>query len=171
MIPPPRGGREGAKMARFRIEHRLGVAAPAAVVWRVVSNLEGWADWNPLYVKAEGFLRIGGQLVLTQALEGQPVAVIQPTIIDWVPDSQILWGLRQSGGLIQRMRYIEIEKLTDEACIFSNGEDWSGALAGFVPGELRKALRKGYGALGEAVRDRSLKLWRAEGGTPTSASA
>jgi hypothetical protein len=158
-------------MARFRIEHRLGIPAPAPVAWRVLSDLEHWAGWNPLYVKAEGVLRIGTQLTLTQALEGRATVLIQPTIVDWVPDAQILWRLTQNSGLVQRMRYLEIDKLSDEACIFSNGEDWSGLLAGFVPVELRKALRKGYEAMGEALRDQALQLWRAEGGKPTSASA
>ena len=153
-------------MARFRIEHRLGVAAPPQVVWQVVSNLEGWPGWNPLYVKADGVLRIGTQLTITQTLKGLPDTVIQPTIVDWVPDNQILWRL--SGGLLQRLRYIEIDKLSDEGCIFSNGEDWSGLLAGLIPVELRKALRRGYEALGEAVRDQSLKLWKEQGGSPTS---
>ena len=155
-------------MPRFRIEHRLGIPVPAPVVWQVVSELEGWADWNPLYVKAEGTLRIGTQLTLTQALEGRPTALLQPTIVDWVPDNQILWRLTQNGGLIQRLRYIEIDKLTEEACIFSNGEDWSGLLAGLVPADVRKALRRGYEAMGEAVRDQSLELWQAQGGAPTS---
>ena len=158
-------------MPRFRIEHRLGIAAPAPVVWQVVSDLERWAEWNPLYVKAEGALKIGAQLTLTQALDGRPTVLIQPTIVDWVPDSQILWRLTQNGGFIQRMRYLEIEKLADEACIFSNGEDWSGLLAGLIPVELRKALRRGYEALGEAVRDQSLKLWQSQGGKPTSEPA
>ena len=155
-------------MPRFRIEHRLGIPVPAAVVWRVVADLERWAEWNPLYVKAEGALRIGAQLTLTQALEGRETVLIQPTIVDWVPETQILWRLTQNRGFIQRLRYIEIDKLDEAACIFSNGEDWSGLLAGLVPVELRRALRKGYEAFGEAVRDQSLKLWNAEGGEPTS---
>ena len=56
-------------MPSFRIEHRLGIAVPAPVVWQVVSDLERWAEWNPLYIKAEGVLRIGTQLTLTQALD------------------------------------------------------------------------------------------------------
>ena len=155
-------------MARFRIEHRLGVAAPASVVWQVVSALEQWTEWNPLYVKAEGALRIGTQLSLTQQLRDRTPSIIQPTIVDWVPDAQILWRLSQNGGLIQRLRYFEIDKLSDEGCIFSNGEDWSGLLAGYVPVELRKALRAGYDAMGEAVRDRAMALWNQQGGAPTS---
>ena len=158
-------------MARFRIEHRLGVPTPAPVVWQVLAELERWAAWNPLYVRAEGMLRIGTQLTLTQALDGRPTVLIQPTIVDWVPDAQILWRLSQNGGFIRRMRYLEIDKLTDEACIFSNGEDWSGLLAGFLPDDLRRAMRAGFAAMGEAVCKEAVRLWNQQGGAPTSASA
>ena len=33
----------------FRLENRIGVAAPASVIWDLVSDLEGWDRWNPLY--------------------------------------------------------------------------------------------------------------------------
>jgi hypothetical protein len=155
--------------AGFRIEHRLGVPAPVHVVWQVLSDLESWADWNPFYVKAEGALRIGGQLRLTQAPPGQPQEVITPTILDWVPDAQILWRLSQSSGFVQRTRYLEIDKLSEEACIFSNGEDWAGFATRFVGKDLRRATRAGFEAMGEALRDRAVALWRSQGGAPTSA--
>ena len=158
-------------MARFRIEHRLGVAAPASVVWQVLAELERWAEWNPLYVRAEGALRIGTQLTLTQALDGRPTVLIQPTLVDWVPDAQIVWRLSQNGGMIQRLRYLEIDKLGDEACIFSNGEDWTGLLARFIPVEHRRAMRAGFAAMGEAVCEQAIKLWNQQGGGPTSRSA
>lgn len=152
-------------MPRFRIEHRLGVPAPAHIVWELVGNLAGWSSWNPLYTRAEGQLGFGAPLKLTQHLEGLPDEVIEPTVIEWTPEAQILWRL--DGGGIHRLRYIEIEKLTDEACIFSNGEDWSGFMLHFarVP---RREIRAGFAAMGEAVKARALDLWRDRGGTPTS---
>ncbi len=151
----------------IRIEHRLGVPAPPEVIWRVISDLEGWSGWNPLYVKAEGALRIGSQLSLTERIEGEH-RVIAPTVVDWVPDTQILWKLSEMGGLVRRLRYLEIEKLTDEGSIFSNGEDWSGRFARFAGRGRIRLLRRAYEAMGHAVRERAIALWREEGGGPTS---
>ncbi len=153
-------------MPRFRIEHRLGVPAPASVVWEVLADLEGWAGWNPLYVRAEGTLGFGAPLRLTEHLEGRADQVIEPTVLEWTPESQILWRL--SGRMIDRLRYIEIEKLTDEACVFSNGEDWSGFGLNFV-NVPRRAIRAGFEAMGEAIKARALALWNERGGKPTSA--
>ncbi len=145
----------------------MGVPTPASVVWRVISNLSGWSDWNPLYTRAQGQLRIGERLTLTEQVPGQGKRVIVPTVVDWVPDIQILWRMSQ-GGMLRRFRYLEIDKLSDEACIFSNGEDWWGLSARFIGKSRRRAMRQAFEAMGEAVRDRAVALWRAEGGAPTS---
>jgi hypothetical protein len=154
--------------AAFRIEHRLGVAAPPEVVWEALADIEGWPKWNPLYPQAQGQLRIGGLLELTEAAPGVPAAAIAPQIVDWTPEAQILWRVSERGGLIQRLRYIEIDKLTDEACILSSGEDWSGRLAPFVGRTRRRAIRAGLEAMNEALRDISVELWRDRQGSPTS---
>ncbi len=154
--------------AVFRIENRLGIQAPASAIWRVISDLPGWAAWNPLYTRASGQLRIGTELTLTEQVAGQDPQVITPTVVDWVPDAQILW--KMSGGFIRRFRYLEIDKLTDDGCVFTNGEDWWGLGARFVTADRRRAMRRAFEAMGVAVRDRAVALWRAEGGTPTSGS-
>ena len=46
------------------VEHRIGVQAPAEIVWEVVSEFETWTHWNPLYRRAEGQMKIGSALVL-----------------------------------------------------------------------------------------------------------
>ncbi len=154
--------------AVFRIEHRLGIAAPAQAVWRVLSDLEGWGAWNPLYPKVEGKLKIGEQLSVTEQLGGFEPEVIAPIVVDWVPDAQIIWRLSQSFGLLKRLRYFEIETLSDEGCIFANGEDWYGRPARYLAPAKRRATREAFGAMGEALRVRALAIWRDERRAPTS---
>src|SRR5262245_6601842 len=42
-----------------RVEHRIGIQAPAEVIWELISDVGGWSSWNPLYAKASGSLHIG----------------------------------------------------------------------------------------------------------------
>jgi hypothetical protein len=137
---------------RLRLEHRIGVRASAAEIWRVLAHLEGWSAWNPMYPKARGTLRIGAKLNLTEAVPGQPPDEITPEVVDWVPDTQILWRDKTLGGLVRRLRYLEIEKLTDEGCIFANGEVYEGLGVRFMSKGLKGALRRGFAGLGEALK-------------------
>ena len=154
--------------AAFRIEHRLGIPAPADVIWEVLADIERWPEWNPLYTRAEGVLRIGEPLSLTEAAPGGQPADLRPRIIDWVPDAQILWRHSERWGLVSRLRYLEIEKLSDEGCIFSNGEDWYGRFARYVAPRRRRALYEGMEAMSHALRDRTVELWRSRKNAPTS---
>jgi hypothetical protein len=158
-------------VAAFRIEHRIGVPTPPRAIWDVLADLERWSEWNPYFTRAEGQLKIGEALSVTEALPGNEPAIIAPVIIDWVPDSQILWRVPERWGLVQRVHYMEIEALGDEASILSGGEDWYGRLARYAPKSRRHAIRAGITAMNEALRDQAVKLWQASGGAPTSASS
>lgn len=141
------------------VEHRIGVQAPAEVVWEVVSDFEGWAQWNPLYRKAEGVMKVGSTLVLEQHLPGQPPTVIQPIVQDWVPYEQLHWRSSRLGGFVTAIRYLEIENMGPANATFSNGELFMGLLLRFVSRDERRRLKAAFTQMGEAVRDRAEAIW------------
>jgi hypothetical protein len=142
-----------------KLEHRIGVRAPAEVIWDAIRDIEGWRDWNPLYPRVEGQLRIGAQLEVEVALPRQKPRTIRPVIIDWVPNDQIHWRVSMLGGLVRTTRYIEIEALTETGCIFSNGELFSGTLGPTVARRMARDIRAGFAAMGEAVKARAEAAW------------
>jgi hypothetical protein len=152
---------------KVKIEHRIGVQAPAEAIWAVISDIERWPDWNPLYPKAEGKLRIGAPLTLEAALPDRKPQTIRPVVVDWIPNEQIHWRLSALAGLVRSTRFLEIEKLTETGCIFANGELFDGPLADLVVRSLGRAARKGFAAMGEALKARAEATWRPGGGGPT----
>lgn len=158
-------------MAREKIEHRIGVQAPAAVIWGIVSDIEGWRDWNPLYTDAKGQLRFEETLTLTLALPGREPQVIRPTIAEWTPNELIHWRLKMLGGLVRTIRYIEIDTLSETGCIFSNGELFDGMLGPTIARRMERPIRAGFAAMGEAVKARAEAAWRAQADAPTSSGS
>lgn len=151
-----------------RIEHRIGVNAPAEAIWAQLADIPGWSSWNPLYPQAAGELRIGSRLDLTVAIPGQAHRKIRPVILDWVPNDQIHWRLSALGGLVQSTRYLEIEILGPTNCIFSNGEIFGGLLGPTVARQLGRSVRRGFAAMGEAVKARAEAASQSAGTAPTS---
>jgi len=160
------GGAAGAGPPK--IEHRIGIQAPADVIWEILADIRGWPAWNPLYVQAEGDLRIGETLALTVAIPGEAHRAIRPVIVDWVPRDQIHWQLSMMGGLMRSVRYLELEILGETSVIFSNGEIFAGLLGPTVANAKRRAIRKGFTALGEALAARAEAAWRERSASPTS---
>ncbi|MDZ4374084.1 MAG: SRPBCC domain-containing protein [Phenylobacterium sp.] len=151
--PPPK------PMAGLRVEHRIGIQAPAEVVWDIVYDLERWADWNPTYPKASGDVRIGETLDITLALPDQPPQPLKPRVLEWVPNEQLHWRLTMMGGLIRTTRYIEIQTLHQSGCIVDNGEIFSGLMGPSLGRRVRGLVRRGFAAMNEALKDRAEAIW------------
>ena len=145
---------------QFKIEHRVGVPASAKAIWDVLSDLGRWAEWNSLYPEIHGLLRIQQKLTITEAFAGQPRRVVRPMVFDWVPNTQIIWIHTELGGLVKRIRYIEIEALNEEGtnCILSNGEIYDGLLGSTMGQGRRKWLRRGFEQLNTDIVERLKKV-------------
>lgn len=146
----------------YRIEHRIGIAAPAETIWEIVADVPGWADWNPLYPAASGVIRIGETLRLTLALPGQKPEAIAPRVLDWVPYEQLHWFSSAGSGLVKAVRYIEIEKLDEDSCIFSHGELYSGLLGAFVAKRMKGPIRAGFVAMSETLKAKAEAAYAAQ---------
>ena len=42
------GGGGTAGSGPPKIEHRIGIQAPADVIWEILADIPGWEAWNPL---------------------------------------------------------------------------------------------------------------------------
>jgi hypothetical protein len=146
----------------FYIEHRVGVAAPAPVIWAILSDIEGWPAWVDAYRKASGVLRIGETVAIDQMLPGEEAETVRYTVLDWAPDMQIHLRMRLFAGLLVATRYMEIETLSEEGCIFSSGEMFRGPAARFMPRRLRGALRQTLLQMSDALKQRAEAAWAAQ---------
>ena len=141
--PKPPGG--------LRLEHRIGIQAPAEAIWTVLHDLASWEVWNPLYTKASGDIRIGGTLELTLALPGHPPQQVRPVVLDWVPNEQLHWRLSMLGGLVKTIGFIEIEALAEASCIVSNGEIVGGLMGPSVGRRMGRAVHRGLTEMNAAL--------------------
>lgn len=152
--PPPKAPRG------YRIEDRIGIQAPAEVIWEVVYDLDRWSEWNPTYPKAAGVIRIGEPLTLTLALPGQAQQEIRPRVLEWVPNEQLHWQLSMLGGMIKTLRYIEIQQLAEAGCIVDNGEIFGGLMGPSLGRRMSGPVRRGFRAMNEALKARAESLWQ-----------
>jgi hypothetical protein len=145
----------------MRIEHRVGVQAPAEVIWEVISDLKSWEQWCALYPKASGDIRIGAVLDITLALPGEAPREIKPTVLEWVPNEQLHWKLTMLGGLVRTIRYFEIESLAEASCIVSNGEYIGGLMGPRLGKRTARNIYRAFVDMNDALKARAEALWQA----------
>ena len=160
--PKPKGGAPAPKApSGVRIEHRIGVQAPADAIWELIHDLDGWSRWNPLYPKASGAVRIGQTLTITVALPGDEPREIRPVVLEWVPNEQLHWKLSMLGGFIKTVRYIEIESLAEQSCIVSNGEIFGGWMGPGFAKRMGGRIHRGFRQMNEALKAEAEARWQA----------
>jgi len=138
-------------MDTARIERRIGVRATTDRVWELIADLPGWDRWNPVETGLEGTIAFGGQISLTEQLEGLPGRRAVVRVGDWQPYAQLVWAEKR-GLWFQSLRYFEIEELEPGSCIVANGFIFSGLRGEMYFDKHRKALRHGVDAVAEAWR-------------------
>ncbi len=144
-----------------KLERRIGIQAPDEIVWEILSDIPGWADWNPIYPQAQGEIRIGNRWTVELALPGEKPRTINPVILDWAPYDHIHLRLDALRGWVRTVRFLEIEKMGDENVIFNNGEIFDGLLGASVAKRLRRPIIDGFEAMNTVLKQRSEALWAA----------
>jgi hypothetical protein len=148
-----------------KVEHRIGVQAPAEVIWDLLYDLAGWSRWNPLHKGADGEIRIGARLLTTEALPGLAERPAAFQVMEWVPHEQLHLRNAALGGWVKSIRYVEIEQLSETACILSTGEIFAqGMLTSLHLRRNRRPLRLGFTAHGEALKAEAEARWRERSG-------
>jgi hypothetical protein len=132
-----------------RIEKRIGIRATTDSIWEVIADLPYWDRWNPIEKSVEGTIAFGGQIALTEAIEGLPERRVLAKVGEWQPYAQLVW-MENRGLWFRAMRYFEIEELEPGSCIAANGIIFSGLRGEMFFDKHRKRLRHAVDAVAEA---------------------
>lgn len=138
-------------METARIEKRIGVRAPTDRIWELIADLPHWERWNPVETSVEGVIAYGGEITLTETVEGLPERRAAVRVAAWEPYAQLVW-LEKRGLWFKVMRYFEIEELEPGSCIVANGFIFSGLRGEMFFDKHRKHLRQAVDGVAEALK-------------------
>lgn len=132
-----------------KIETRIGIQASVDAIWEVITDLPGWDGWNPVETGVSGAIAFGGEIALTEAIEGLPPRQTVARVGEWQPYAQLVW-MENRGLWFRSMRYFEIEELEPGRCIAANGFLFTGLRGELFFDKNRKHLRHAANAVAEA---------------------
>ena len=133
-----------------RIERRIGVRATPDQIWALIADLPGWDRWNPVETGLEGTIAFGGDISLTERVEGLSERRALTLVGDWQPYTQLVWA-ENRGLWFRSMRYFEIQPLDEpNSCIAANGFIFSGLRGEMFFDRNRRHLRHAVDAVADA---------------------
>ncbi len=146
--------------AALVIDQSVRVAAPAAVVWQVIVDLDRYPDWNPFVVACRSTLAVGAPIDMRVRL--LPIAMMQrETIFEHVPGERLCYGLRGgfAGGVESRRCHV-VRAAGDATAEYESRFALGGRLAPVVRALLGKRLERGFASMTEALVHRAESLAR-----------
>lgn len=125
---------------KVEVSRSTTVGAPAETVWRLLSRIERWPDWNPAVRRAA----LDGPLADGTVFRWKAGQWTIRSVIRQVKKGRLIsWTGRTMGIRAEHVWWIEP---SDGACVVGTGESWDGLLVRLLPGLMRRQLDKALDA-------------------------
>lgn len=142
-----------------RIDTEIDISAPENIVWEVISDLDGWARWNPI-MKASGTLAPGERLHVTLSAPGGKAMSFDPVVVLFDEGREFRWRSRKPFGLLDSEHGFRIVPEGPDQCSFEQFEVFGGLLGRSMFSRLSKELDIGFEAMNRMLRREAEKRAR-----------
>ncbi len=141
------------------ITQTLEVAAPAETVWRVVTDLPRYPEWNPFVVACRSTLEPGTPIVMRVRVLPFVAQAQRETVFEHVPGRRLRYGIDPLPlRALASDRAHEVEPQGPDRCRYVSRFALTGWLAPLVATLLGRRLERGFAAMSDGIRTRAEAL-------------
>ncbi|WP_280265492.1 SRPBCC domain-containing protein [Nocardia wallacei] len=140
----------------FVIDDSVDIDAPAAVVWKVLTDFAAYGEWNPFVTGCRTTLEPGAPIDMRVRLVGPRAKAQREWIRSHTPGTEFSYAMKPVPlGALHSMRSHTLTPLDAGRCRYASHFELAGWLQPVVTAALGSALRRGFGEMTEAVRGRA----------------
>ena len=143
----------------YVIDRTLDIAAPAELVWEVITDFPRYGEWNPFILKCESTLKPGDPIDLRVKL----MAVAQPQrewINEHVPGQRFGYNMKPMPlGALSSRRTHAVEAVGGGGSRYHSHFELNGWLMPVVRGLLGSRLEQGFAGMTAGIQARAEQLW------------
>jgi hypothetical protein len=138
------------------IESEVTIDASRETVWRVLTDFEDYARWNPLMTSAQGDARLGARLEVELRPPSSEAQEVSPEITVLRPNRKLAWLSRTlAPGVADREYEVIIEPLDDDSVRIVMQKRFEGILTPLVSTEEEQV---GLDLMAEALKMRAEQI-------------
>ena len=139
----------------------VDIAAPASVVWEVLTDLPHYREWNPFTVQIDSTLKLGEPVDLHIPIPGQPgqEMVVREYLIAFEPERLLSWEQRATADnkdAARRDQYVE--SLGPERSRYFTTDIFLGLNADQIMQNFGGWVKASFDAVAEGVKARAEAL-------------
>lgn len=140
---------------KHQLTTEIHIDAPPQVVWDVLTDLSGYAEWNPFITSASGSIQVGEKLVNRiepprgRAITFKPVVTVadEASVLEWL-------GTIGLPGVFDGRHRFEIEP-SSTGTTFTQSEQFDGVLVRLMRPSLDNGTKEGFEAMNTALKARA----------------
>ncbi|MCB0918474.1 MAG: SRPBCC domain-containing protein [Actinobacteria bacterium] len=143
---------------KYELHSQIEIDASPDVVWKVLTDLERYHDWNPFIVSSRGELRQGETLVNRMQPPGGRAMTFKPKVTE-VDDGAVFEWLGHLGvpGLFDGRHRFELQA-AGNGTLLRQDEYFSGVLVRLMRKNLDGGTTEGFHAMNRALKERAESL-------------
>lgn len=138
-----------------KVDTEIEIDGTADQVWKLITNFQGYADWNPTITKASGELNEGSMIDVTFALPFSKSVDFNLEVrnIDKGKTFSLVSKILEP-KILDSTYYLVIEKTENGTVKFCQSEKFSGLLLYLVFPFIKGRLEKGFNEMNQALKNR-----------------
>jgi len=142
-------------MGRTELRTEIEIRAPAAHVYRILTDFPRYSEWNPFITSVSGRAAVGEQLEVALSLPEGKDYRFKPRLVSVRANGELRWqGRFLVPGLLDAEHFFQVNEQGPHVSRFVHGEDFSGLLLRFMTQTLTLTAR-GFVYMNEALKKRA----------------
>lgn len=129
------------------------IKAPAPIVWRLLTDLERYQEWNPFIKQAIGVIKEGEQIAIDVYLPDSRPQWFRPRVVRVLENREFSWqGQLWFPGLLDACHSFKIMEMSGYSRLV-HSEIFTGVLEPFLKAKLERNVVRGFQAMNQALKD------------------
>jgi hypothetical protein len=136
------------------IDDALDVSASPEQVWTILTEFNGYRQWNPFITHAKGTAKVGEQLELRLKALGDKEKILSAKISEIKEGKELKFVTSLIPGLLRWEHTLHVEDFKDSHVCIVQRAVFTGMMANRYKARLTEHLRSGFAAMNQALKDR-----------------
>ena len=149
-----------SRFDQMRTRHaEIDIEAPQALIWRILVDLEHYAEWNPFTYGYSGTLGVGEPFVFKVRMNAA-LKLDAPEVFHLIePPNRIAWRGAYPHWLVAATRYQVLTPLTPTRTHYHTWETFRGGLGLVVVTLFGRDVERGFQAMAAALKARAEAMY------------
>ncbi len=143
-------------MFRETIHTQIDISAGVEQVWRVLTDLDAYPEWNPMIRQASGSVKTGQRLTVRFEPEGRRGHTFRPRLLVVDENKELRWLGSPGLALVFESQHLFLmEQTAEDKCRLHHDMIFYGLLIPLLRPKLQKAVIRPFDDMNRALKKRA----------------